>query len=73
MVCGLSELLSVAEVVWTTGVPVELMVVLSELAVTGIDVDLWLVTEGVSERCEVEVDVLSVENEFLVCVMALVV
>ena len=58
---------------YTSGVPVELMVVLTELTVTGIDVDLWLDTEDVSERWEVEVDVLSVENELLVCVMALVV
>ena len=49
------------------------MVVLTGLAVTGIDVDLWVDTEGVSERWEVEVDVLSVENELWVCVMALVV
>ena len=32
-----------------------------------------MVTEDVSERWEVEVDVLSVENELLVWVMALVV
>lgn len=39
-----------AEVVWITGVPVELTVGLSELEVPGIDVDPWAVTEAVSER-----------------------
>lgn len=39
-----------AEVVWITGVPVELTVGLSELEVAGIDVDPWAVTEAVSER-----------------------
>lgn len=39
-----------AEVVWITGVPVELTVGLSELEVAGIDVDPWEVTEAVSER-----------------------
>lgn len=53
--------------------PGELTVGLTELAVAGIDVDPWAVTEDVSERVEVEEDVLSVESEVLVWVMALVV
>lgn len=39
-----------AEVVWITGVPVELRVGLTELEVAGIGVDPWAVTEAVSER-----------------------
>lgn len=61
-----------AEVVWITGVPVELTVGLIELEVAGIDVDRWAVTEAVSEGCELEGDVLPVEN-VLVWVMAPVV
>lgn len=53
--------------------PVGLTVGLTELAVAGMDVDSWAVTEGVAERWEVEGDVLSVANEVLVWVMALVV
>lgn len=53
--------------------PVELTVGLIELGVAGIDVDPRAVTEDVSERWEVEEDVLSVESEVWVWVMALVV
>lgn len=53
--------------------PAELTVGLIELAVAGIAVDPWAVTEDVSEGLEVEEDVLCVENEVLVWVMALVV
>lgn len=50
VVRGVCGPLVVAEVVWITGVPVELTVGLRELEVPGIDVDPWAVTGAVSER-----------------------
>ena len=59
------------ELVWTGGVPVRPPVVISELVVAGIGVDCVGVTEEGCERWGAEV--LSVENELLVCVAAVVV
>ena len=59
------------ELVWTGGVPVRPPVVISELVVAGIGVDCVGVTVEDCERWGVEV--LSVENELLVCVAAVVV